>query len=83
MSAILAGAKYPVDFLSSGVVAPDRLGRLCSKPDLAADKGEAVRAAQRAEVNRRECPLANEVEHGQRVVGAPAVVRDVRRCSVG
>ena len=81
--AVLAGAEDPVDFLSGGVEAADGLGGFGGEVELAADEGEAVRAAEGAEVDGGPGLVVDEVEDGEGMEGSEAVVGDVGGGAVG
>ena len=57
VSPVLAGAEHPIDLLRRRIVAADHLGGFGREPDFAAHEHQAVRSAQRAEIDRRQCFL--------------------------
>jgi hypothetical protein len=64
---VLSGAHDPVDFAGARVIASDGPGRFGSEPDFALREGEAMRTAERAEVDLGFFVLANEVDDGEGV----------------
>jgi hypothetical protein len=83
VGAILPGAHDPIDPLGYGIVATDRLGSLSRKPHSAAYERQPVRATQSPEINGRQSFFCSEINDGERVVCAAAVVRDVCSRPVG
>ena len=83
MGAVLPGAEDQIDLAGRRVVATEDLGGLGGEVRLAADEGEAVRPAERAEIDGRQWLGRLEIDHRQRVIRAEAVVRDVRGGPVG
>lgn len=80
---VLAGAHDPIDFLGLGIKAADGFGGFRGEPDFAADEVEAMGATQWAKIDGRQSGLMDEVDSGEGVEGAKAVVRDVRGGAVG
>ena len=69
--------------MGSGVEAADDLGAFGGEVEFAADEGEAVGAGEGAEVDGGEGGVVDEVEDGEGVEGAEAVVGDVGGGAVG
>ena len=80
---ILPGAKDQIDFAGDRIVGSDCLGCFAGEPDFSSGEGEAVRAAEGAEVNRWQCFAGDEVDDVEGVVGSAAVVGDVGGGTVG
>src|SRR6266851_2276153 len=75
--AVLADAEEPVELIGGGIVAGDESVVFGGEPDLAIGKGDAVRAAQSAEINAAEFLLGEQINHRKSVAwGASAVVGD-------
>lgn len=83
VGAVLAGAEDPVDLFRGGIVAADGFGGFGGEPDFVVDEGEAVRAAESAEINGGKGGLVDEIDDGKGVVRAEAVVRDEGSGAVG
>ena len=83
VGAILADAHDPVDFSRSGIVTADASGGFSGEPDFAVAKSQAMRAAQRAQIDGGQRFLRDKVDNRQRVIGAESVVRDVGGFAVG
>lgn len=83
VGAVLAGAEDEVDAVGGGVVTANGFRTFGGEPDLAVDKGEAVRAVERAEIDAGLGCGGREVDDGEGVEGAEAVVRDVGGAAVG
>src|SRR6266571_3482264 len=77
VSAVLADAEEPVELIGGGIVAGDESVVFGGEPDLAIGEGDAVRAAQSAEINAAEFLLSEQINHRKSVAwGASAVVGD-------
>src|SRR6266581_2468505 len=75
--AVLADAEEPVELIGGGIVAGDEFVVFGGEPDLAIGEGDAVRAAQSAEINAAEFLLGEQINHRKSVAwGAGAVVGD-------
>ena len=74
VDAVLAGAEDQVDLAGGWVVAADGLGDLAGEVGLALGDGEAVRASDGAEVDRRESLAVDQVDDGEGVELSKAVV---------
>ena len=82
MRLILAGTEDPIDFLRRRIVAADNLVSLGGEPDLASGESQAMRSTQRAEVDRGQSLLLQQINYCQGVVGPAAVVGDVGESSI-
>jgi len=82
MRAILADTEHPVDLVLGRVVSANALGALGGEPQLALLKVEAVGTIQRAQVEALERLGCHQVEYGNRVKGAKAVVRHISRAPI-
>src|SRR6266702_48847 len=77
VSAVLADAEEPVELIGGGIVTGDESVVFGGEPDLAIGEGDAVRAAQSAEINAAEFLLGEQINHRKSVAwGARAVVGD-------
>jgi hypothetical protein len=83
VGAVLTGAHDPVDLVGGWVVAGDGLGGLGSEPDLAELVVEAVGAGEGAEIDGRQRHPGDEVDDGEGVEGAEAVIRNVGCFAIG
>ena len=82
--AVLTRADHPVDSSSCGIVSTDDLRTLCREVDLPASDRDAMRPAERTDIDGRQRLPGHEIDHGNAVREAVAgvVVRDVRQLSV-
>ena len=84
MCAVLAGAHQPVDLVGGGIVSPNELVDLGGEVDFALREGDAVRAAQRAQVDPAQLLLAHEVDHGNGAAGiSRAIVGNEGQLPIG
>jgi hypothetical protein len=72
----------PVDHRPRRIVRTDDLRAFGGEPHLSAGVGETVGPAQRSEIDGRQRRLRGQVDHGQRVVSATAVIRHVSELAV-
>src|SRR5260221_13691986 len=86
MSAVLPGAEDEIDSLRGRIVTAENFGGFRGEPEFAAGEIEAVRAAERAEVDGGKRLLCDEVHNRQSVQRAgtsSTVVGDVSGLAVG
>jgi len=81
--AILADADDAIDCAGRRIVAANGFCCFGSEPEFAIDEVEAVGSAQRAEIDGRERLLRKEIDDGDGVIGAKAVIGDIGGFAVG
>ncbi len=80
--AVLAGSEYPIDLVRRWIVGGNGLGSFGREPQLAANERDAMRGAERTEVDRRQGFHFDEIDRGDDVAAA-VVVGNVGHPAIG